>query len=32
VPEHFKGMFRVEVDLDSGPFETFQEKRWHSIE
>jgi hypothetical protein len=32
VPDDFKGNFRVEVDWDSGPFETLQEVEWHSIE
>jgi hypothetical protein len=32
VPENLKGNFRIELEGNSGPFETLQEVEWHSIE
>jgi hypothetical protein len=31
VPENLKGKYRVQIDVDLGPFETLQEETWHSI-
>jgi hypothetical protein len=32
VPEDFRGQFRIEINIDSGPFAVQQEERWYSIE
>ncbi|MHC4386202.1 MAG: hypothetical protein ACYSU8_07145 [Planctomycetota bacterium] len=31
-PDDFRGRFRIEVELDSGPFKVTQEDKWYSME
>jgi hypothetical protein len=32
VPDDFRGRFRVQIDMETGPFEIKQEDKWYSVE